>query len=68
MRGLLAAAQSGYYNIAAELFLQLGKEAWDQFKEAVFQSWRETASVQETSKDSPQPEPVKSERLYFGSN
>ncbi len=68
MRGLLAAAQSGYYDIAAGLFLQQGQDAWSQFKEAVFQSWREAASGEGKAEEQSQPPSPKPERLYFGSN
>jgi D-amino peptidase len=69
MRGLLDVAQSGYYDIAAKLLLNQGDDAFQQFKDAVFEAWQ--ASADTTTKPSEtQPETEraqKPERLYFGS-
>ena len=43
MRALLDAAQYGYLNIAAGMFLGQGQDAFAQFKDAVLKSWIETA-------------------------
>lgn len=63
IRGILKAGQSGYYNIAAELFLNQGGDAFMRFKEAVFQVWKEAAP---DTAAPPEPEPSGA-KLYFGS-
>ena len=74
MRGLLGVAQSGYINIAAGLFLKSGDDAFMQFKEAIFESWQETAVApsmteeREEASDSPSAAAAPAPKpLYFGS-
>jgi D-amino peptidase len=69
MRGLLGVAQSGYYDIAANLLLSQGDSAFQQFKEAVFEAWQAAADTTTKPPEKP-PEAAqaeKPERLYFGS-
>jgi len=67
MRGLMKVAQSGLYNIAADLFLSQGPESFMVFKDSVFASWKRAASdTGETETPTEQTTPKK-DRLYFGS-
>jgi len=68
IRGLLNVAQVGYFNIAAGLYFQQGgQEAFMNFKDAVFESWR-TAAADTVESEPPSAEAApQHEQLYFGS-
>ena len=67
MRGLLDVAQSGYYNIAAELYLSQSGDSFMNFKEAVFQTWQETVNNRDIELEETTEQRTDEEQLYFGS-
>ena len=67
MRGLMSVAQSGYFNIAAELLFQQGEESFMKFKDGIFESWRKSASDTGSTDSSERKKTTTKEQLYFGS-
>lgn len=71
MRGLLAAAQSGYYDIAAGLLFKQDS-GFTQFKDAVLDVWVSAAKAaseppQDSSGTASSPAQPKKEQVFFGS-
>jgi len=70
MRGLMSVAQSGYYNIAAELYLTSEEDAFQNFKAKIFDTWIENASRNKPENVSNSAEENKTsneKKLFFGS-
>ena len=67
MRGLMAVAQSGLYDIAAEILFGQGQESFMQFKEGVFEAWRKAASDTGAAEKKVETAQPKKEKLHFGS-
>jgi D-amino peptidase len=67
MRGLLAVAQSGYYDIAANMLFS-ETDGFKRFKEAVLDTWRASASTTlPPDENQPTNSPAEKKQQYFGS-
>ncbi|MBN2414384.1 M55 family metallopeptidase [bacterium] len=67
IRAFMRVAQAGYINIAAELFLGQGQDAFMQFKDAIFDEWQKAALEKSETPSQEQGASTGSERRYFGS-
>ncbi len=67
MRGLMDVAQSGLYNIAAEILFGQGQESFMSFKDGIFESWKSSGMEDEEIEQPSEPSVSKEEKLYFGS-